>query len=552
MAFNSYEFLFAFLPLAVTGYWLIVRASRPAAAPQWLLLVSVAFYVYASPVSLAVLAPSILLDYVIASMLLRFDETRVRARAFLFAFGVLANIAFLGYFKYKNFFLDISNSALGTEFTLSALALPLGISFVTFQKIAFLADVHARHVRAVGFLDYLLFVLFFPRAIAGPIIRYQEVVPQFSTVARQDHIRNVAVGLCLFFIGLFKKVVIADNIAKFVPAAFDTALTGDPPPGLLTAWTGVFAYAFQLYFDFSGYSDMALGVARIFGVRLPMNFNSPFKATSIIDFWARWHITLTRFLTAYVYTPIVLRATRARMAEGKAVLRGKRTEFSAIWALIAVPTLMTMALSGLWHGAGWQFVAWGVLHGVYLTINQGWRIIRPRFWPDHATYQRIMAPVGWFLTFTSVLIGLVFFRANSLESAWSILGSMVGRHGTLPLYAQVVGEVGVTLPWSILTLLQPIAPFVWISVLLLSVMLLPNSLELLRRYEPALDFPEPGSAPGTTLEAGAKLSEWRVKLARLRYRGIELNPLTAAVMAVISALGVMALSRGGAFLYGQF
>jgi hypothetical protein len=299
-----------------------------------------------------------------------------------------------------------------------------------------------------------------------------------------------------------------------------------------------------------------------------MNFNSPFKASSIVEFWARWHITLTRFLTAYIYTPIVLHLTRTRMIKGKPLLRGKRSTLSAIAILVGLPTFITMTISGFWHGAGWQFIVWGVLHGTYLTINQSWRLLRPRFWPDQVGYERVMKPVGFVLTFGSVVIALVFFRATSVDSALSILGGMAGMNGVLPNDVQALENLGVNVSWDILKLWKPIAPFFWVLVLFLAVTLLPNSLELLRRFRPALDFPEEleealdpqVSASGTVrqptggkrLPAAAKLRVAWAAVGRLGHEGIYLSPLTATLVALLLVLGVIALNTGGAFLYGQF
>jgi alginate O-acetyltransferase complex protein AlgI len=423
--------------------------------------------------------------------------------------------------------------------------------------------VHSGKIRTVRFFDFLLFTLFFPRAVAGPIVHYEEVMPQLTDIVPRELRLNATVGLCLFSIGLFKKAIIADNLAQLVAPTFDPpAWFSDQPLTLLTAWTGALAYTFQLYFDFSGYTDMALGVARMFGVRLPMNFDSPLKASSIVEFWGHWHITLTRFLTDYIYTPIVLRATRARMAKGRPVLRGKRSSLSAITSLIALPTLVTMTVSGFWHGAGWQFVAWGVLHGIYLTINQSWRIVRPRFWPDKSSYESFMKPLGFVLTFDAVVTAFVFFRATSISSALSILRSMVGMNGILPHIVQVLQGLGAHLSWSAVLLFQPIAPFIWIIALFLGVVSLPNSLELLRRFQPALDFPreladrssiEAKQLPGAHAQVGAAglRSAW-LAVTRLEDDGMPLCRLTGVFVALVLVLATLALDSGSVFIYRQF
>ena len=524
---------------------------------------SLVFYACASLQSLVIIIPSILLDYAIARALLTLDDSRHRLRTALFVIGIAANIAFLGYFKYKNFFLDTSNILFATDFALTKTILPLGISFLTFQKIAFLSDVQSGQLKTVPLSDFLLFTLFMPRTVAGPIVHYEEVMPQLSRVELRSLASNLAVGVLLFSIGLFKKTVIADGIAKFALTMSSNPFA-DTPPGLITAWSGMLAYTFQLYFDFSGYSDMALGVARMFGVRLPMNFNSPFKATSIIDFWSRWHISLTRFLTMYLYTPIVLHLTRQRLLAGKPILRGTRTTLSAMAVLVGWPTVITMTLSGFWHGAGWQFIFWGLLHGIYLTINQCWRMLRPRFWPDGTSYERVMKPVGFVLTFVSVVIALVFFRADSLAESLAVLRGMTGFNGFFSQNIQAIHSAGVPLSWEIFKQLQPPEGLYWIAALFLFVTLFPNSLELLRRFQPSLDFPESvQNADPTTNQTASLLRNRRnsivrtvhfaqLAINRIRIEGLSLNTTTALYAALAFVLGAMALNRSGQFLYFQF
>lgn len=541
MPFNSYGFIFVFLPVAVAGFWLLARAFGRGAAEFWLILVSTAFYVLAGWLGFIALVPSILFDYLIAVCLLRLPATSVRAKRFLFAAGIVANVGFLAYFKYKNFFLGTVNSLFDTHVHLTAVLLPLGVSFLTFQKIAFLADVRSGAIERIRFVDYLLFTTFFPRSIAGPITRYSEIVPQLNRIPSRDLTTHLSVGIVLFSIGLFKKAFIADQLAAFVSPVFDLGpvTVWDPgTPTLLTSWAAVLAYTLELYFDFSGYSDMALGAARMFGIQLPMNFNSPYKATSIVEFWSRWHITLTRFLTSYIYTPLVLSITRARLAKGKTTLKGARSSASSIATSVAVPTLTTMIISGFWHGAGWQFVVWGLMHGVYLTINQSWRLLRPRFWRDTASYSRIMKPLGGGLTFSAVVVALVFFRADSVSAAFSILNDMLGRNGLVPNDVMVLRQVGVEVPDSILSIFLPVAPWVWIPCLLAWVTLLPNSLEILRAYQPAVDYPEDATEPR--------------RLIRFAQKYDVLNRMTAIVTAVICLLGVLMLNRGQTFIYWNF
>ncbi len=558
MPFNSYEFLFIFLPLVVAGFWLLARVAGRDSAVLWIVLASLAFYLYAGWKGLAVLAPSILLDYLIASALLRTPETRARVRSIVFVLGIACNVSFLAYFKYKNFFLDTANSLFDTHFHLVKLMLPLGISFLTFQKIAFLSDVWAGSIERVRFLDYLFFTTFFPRSIAGPIVRYNEIVPQLESIPLRELATHLSVGLVLFSIGFFKKAFIADQLAPYVGTVFDLGpvTVWDPgTPTLLTSWGSVLAYGFELYFDFSGYSDMALGVARMLGVRLPMNFNSPFKASSIVEFWARWHITLTRFLTAYIYTPLVLAITRARLANDKPILAGSRSGTPAILMMVAVPMLATMTISGIWHGAGWQFVLWGVLHGIYLTINQVWRLVRPRLWRDTTSYTRVMRPVGVMITFAAVILALVFFRAKSVSDALSIVYAMVGGNGLVPDDVRVLRQLGVRAPSALVASVFPAMPWVWFAVLFCWVTLLPNSLQLLRAYQPAVDYPnEPSKFRELPAPPPSSRSVWSMLRVALQggADGISLNALTAAVAAVLCLMGVLMISSGATFIYWNF
>jgi hypothetical protein len=314
------------------------------------------------------------------------------------------------------------------------------------------------------------------------------------------------------------------------------------------------AYTFQIYFDFSGYSDMAIGLARLFGIKLPMNFNSPLKSSSIIEFWSRWHITLTRFLTAYVYTPMVMSLTRKRMAKGQPVIGRKRPTLGAFLVLLCWPTVFTMFLSGFWHGAGYTFLAWGILHGLYLTINHGWRQWRPKW--DKATYERVMKPLGFVLTFAAVTVGMVLFRAPTIESALRILHGMVGLDGvSVPLgllnrssgLAHVLGLLGIAGDMSSGAVFTALT--LWILVLFMITMFMPNSLELMQRYAPALYFEPPRQAPkAADAEAPAPArASWRPSSMTLSW-----NVRWAILIGMFFVFGALGLSRPSEFLYWQF
>jgi alginate O-acetyltransferase complex protein AlgI len=545
MLFNSYEFIFAFLPTTLAGFFALGSVSRTAAL-RWIILVSFVFYALWRPVNVALIAPSILINFVIARTLQRLadDEKRVRTSRLVLLLGLAFNIAFLGYFKYVDFGLSTINDIFGANLVLTHVILPLGISFITFQKIAFLIDVHAKRVESFTLQDYCLFVLFFPQLIAGPIVHYREMMPQFHTASCRFNKENFAVGLTLLSFGLFKKVVIADHIATIVSPIYNQAPAGSGV-SLLPAWVAAVGFTLQIYFDFSGYTDIALGVARFFGIRLPQNFNSPLKASSIIDFWLRWHMTLTRFLTAYIYNPLTLWLTRRRLQKGRRGLSGHNTTIGAFTYLLMFPILVTMLVSGLWHGAGYGFVIWGLIHGFYLSINHAWRLIRPRLWPDRSSYERVMHPFGWFLTFMAVVVAMVFFRSPTIASAVGLMKGLIGHNGVaLPLgiydhlgpLAGWLHRLGVTSVNSELWTAHEFRRSVmWILASLLIALGCPNTLQILARYEPAL-----GVAPNAHEFAGSRIIEWNASVP------------WAIIMSIVGAIAILHLGGPSEFLYWQF
>ena len=321
--------------------------------------------------------------------------------------AIAVNLFFLIYFKYANFFVDNLNHLTGSALSLATVVLPLGISFFTFTQIAFLADTWQGKVKEFNFVHYALFVTYFPHLIAGPVLHHAEMMPQFAK-RNVCHVNwdNMAVGLSIFVLGLAKKVLLADAVADFSTPVFDAVKAGGQPM-LFESWVGALAYTLQLYLDFSAYSDMAIGLSLMFNVRLPLNFNSPYKATCIIDFWRRWHMTLSRFLRDYLYIPL-----------GGSRLGTKRRY---------VNLMLTMLLGGLWHGAGWTFVIWGALHGFYLLVNHAWRALKQHFGWSHGG--RLATLAAGALTFLAVVVGWVFFRADSFSSAVTMLQGMVGVNG---------------------------------------------------------------------------------------------------------------------------
>ncbi len=424
MLFNSPVFLLAFLPIVLAGFFLIGAFRKQEWAILWLVGASLFFYGWWRPEFAVLMLASILFNYLMG---LRLGS---RPGAGALAFGIAMNLALLGWFKYSGFLATVVNDLANVDLPVPHVLLPLGISFYTFQQIAYLVDANAGDAHERSFSRYALFVTFFPQLIAGPIVHHREMLSQFHRPETyRPRLDNLVLGLAAFSIGLFKKVFIADPLAVPALLAFDPAAQGAAPP-IADAWVGSVAYALQIYFDFSGYSDMAIGLGLMFGIRLPVNFASPYKSASIIEFWSRWHITLTRFLTAYIYNPLVMAMTRRRMAAGKPVFSQKRPKPVPFVVQLAIPTLVTFFLSGIWHGAGWQFVAFGLIHGVLLVINHGWRAVRTVFIPG-VTFGPLGRAAGVIVTFLAVIVALVFFRADSLEQALLITGAMAGFGGTL-------------------------------------------------------------------------------------------------------------------------
>jgi len=452
MLFNSYIFIFGFLPVVLLGFFWLARFSHTYAA-GWLALASLFFYGYWNPAYVGLLLLSITCNYSfgtwIAKAGARSKEQGSRKKHLLIV-AIVANISLLAYYKYANFFVSNLSPLLGTDWNLANIILPLGISFFTFTQIAFLVDTYRGEVKEYNFVHYVLFVTYFPHLIAGPILHHKEMMPQFARHATyRINWEHVATGMMLFTLGLCKKTLWADPIAVYSDGIFSGIAFGATPT-IYEAWAGALAYTLQIYFDFSGYTDMALGIALMFGIRLPINFDSPYKSTSIIEFWRRWHMTLSRFLRDYLYFP--LGGNR----------KGKTRRHINLMA--------TMLLGGLWHGAGWTFIVWGALHGAYLGINHLWKALLPgkRWLP---VWLGNLA--GGLLTFVAVMVAWVVFRAPNMTDATVMLKAMFGLsyypvtldevlHGKLLLTTSLSGR-------DLMKLLIPGLAWVW---------LLPNSNRL--------------------------------------------------------------------------
>lgn len=524
MLFNSYVFLLAFLPVALAGFYLIARRAGAQAAIIWLIAASLFFYGWWEPPYVVLLLGSVLFNWWIGQWLI--GMARSPARSALLAFGIAGNLALLGYFKYSGFFAANLASFTGESFQFEHVVLPLAISFFTFQQIAYIADCHRGTATRSDLLRYLLFVTFFPQLIAGPICHHRYMMPQFRSrrIGRFDTL-DLYVGLTIFTIGLFKKVILADGIAVYSDEIFFGAARGVALT-FAEAWTGALAYTFQIYFDFSGYSDMAIGLGRMFGFRLPLNFHSPYKATNIIDFWRRWHMTLSRFLRDYLYIP----------------LGGNRKGRS--WRYVNL--VIVMLLGGLWHGANWTFVLWGAVHGVYLMINHAWRAGRRAIW-SHANPQSAWARgVGRLTTFFAVVVAWVLFRAEDFTSATLMLKGMAGLHEmNLPstkaaLMAVISGDLASMSAMYhklfsnfLLTEGDYIVP--WFLALFAIAWFAPNTQEFMRGYRPAIAWPRDLQPQWHSL-----FPRWRPTVGG-----------TIAVAAVL-AFCIGNLVRLNAFIYFQF
>ena len=394
MLFSSFTFLLQFLPATILAF-AAARLHSPRAGIMVLVVASLVFYGAWRPVYLLLFLASVAVNFLLG--LAMEDPRRCRAVGLC---GVALNLSVLGFFKYANFLLDTVRDVSGAPLPHLDVILPLGISFFTFQQIAYLVDVMRGAKVERDIVSFTLFVAFFPHLIAGPLVHHAEMIPQFKRERLGRSARLAAQGWAIFVAGLFKKVAIADNLSQFANPLFAHADLGGSVP-TEWAWLAILAYTLQIYFDFSGYSDMAIGLALMFGIRLPVNFRSPYKAASIIEFWRRWHITLSRFLRDYLYIPL----GGNRLGIGRRYLN----------------LMLTMLLGGLWHGAGWTFLIWGGLHGLYLVVNHQWRDHKRR-WPEGAVGQT----AAWGLTFLAVVIAWVFFRAKTLVGAGGMLASLAG------------------------------------------------------------------------------------------------------------------------------
>jgi alginate O-acetyltransferase complex protein AlgI len=527
--FNSYAFIFCFLPIVLAGYALLRQAQNEFWPITWLVASSLVYYAWWRPEFLLLLLFSVAVNYVLGRRIIDGGLSQRQARSVL-TLGILFNLGLLGYFKYAGFLVANIDALFGAHLMVPNIVLPIGISFITFQKIAFLVDAYRGLVRNFTVINYAFFVTFFPQLIAGPITHHSEIMPQVGPSRRRDFAADLAVGISIFVVGLFKKVVIADSLAVYADAGYALVEAGRPLDSA-SAWIAVLCYSFQIYYDFSGYSDMAVGLARMFGFQLPINFYSPYQSTSIVDFWRRWHITLSRFLRDYLYIP----------------LGGNRRGPARRYLNLGI----VMLLGGLWHGANWTFVLWGGVHGLFLMVNHAWRaapLSRALVFKTRAA-QHLAA----LITFLAVTLAWVPFRTVSLADAGTMLSylwpSLGDPNGLASLWGSIESQFGelkhvltlsdewfrprelwpaVLPPNYLATETRPL------GLLLLGVAFatfaMPNTYQIFGRFQPALGLPEEDS--------GGILSrlDWRV----------------AFVVAAMFVCSTLRLSHVSPFLYYQF
>lgn len=492
MLFNSQAFIFLFLPFTLFLFYFFIKINKKSFIIPMLGIMSLVFYACWNPKFLILLLGSIFFNYFIGLVLAKANSAENKKLAkFAIIFGVATNLLVLGYFKYYNFFIYNTNALFHLSLKDGNIILPLGISFFTFTQIAFLVDTYKKEASDYNFSSYLLFVTFFPHLIAGPILHHKEMMPQFYDKENLNvKWNNINTGIVLFVIGLAKKVLLADKLALFATPIFNAVAVGHAT-NLLFSWMGALAYTFQLYFDFSGYSDMAVGLGLLFNIKLPINFFSPYRSTSIIEFWRRWHITLSRYLRDYLYFP----------------LGGNRKGYFKQLRNV----MLTMLIAGLWHGAGWTYVLWGGMHGLYSIINHSWRKLNIK----------LNAIFAWMLTFLSVVLAWVVFRADSIKSALIVIKGLFGFNHVQNL--------------ECISTHQYDDAFIYIGIAFFMSIFLPNAIEFSSKVSNVLNI---------------DLFEYKPKL--LKYIYWRPNTFCAILLGVLATICILSLVTHSEFLYFQF
>ena len=483
MLFPTFQFVLIFLPIVLCIYALMKSKGYSRYTVGFLLLASMLFYLLPNWKYGYVITGSIVINYVLSKIIQSYKDRR--SKLFLII-GIVFNLGLIGYFKYLFFFSTIAADLTGAEFSITKLILPVGISFYTFQQIAYLVDCFRYRDIHYNFFEYALFISFFPQLIAGPIVHHKQLMPQIHKLKSTPFdLEKWKIGIGFFIIGLAKKLVLADNLANLANPVFIQA-DNNAPVDTLAAWMGSIAYTLQLYFDFSAYSDMAIGLGLMFGISLPINFLSPYKSPSIVEFWRRWHITLSSFLRDYLY--IALGGNR----------KGKIRRYTNL--------LITMLLGGLWHGAGWNFIIWGGLHGIYLVINHLFSSL------SSGLNFAIPKLLSIAITFLGVVVAWVFFRAETTQGAWHILSAMMGLQ---------TGNSLLWIPFDYLLVATGLA-FVWFM-------------------------------PNTTQLFGYSEQTGRIKLPH-HFQHLDLNDsrLFPLLLGILLALAFMFIPQPSVFIYFNF
>jgi alginate O-acetyltransferase complex protein AlgI len=538
MLFNSYIFLFVFLPFALGGFYLIT-AFGPRVSALWLVSMSLIFYGWWNPAFLLLFALSMGFNYAASEVVLRLAP-RPRLQTIALSLAIATDLGVLIYYKYMDACLQFFTGSAHLHGLAANIVLPLGISFFTFTQIGYLIDKREGLVAERGLLHYVLFVSFFPHLIAGPILHNREIMPQLvQPRTYRFSAENLSVGLAIFSFGLVKKTLFADTMMDSVRAGFSHAQTAT----FGTAWLAILSFALQIYFDFSGYSDMAIGLARMFNIRFPMYFNSPYKAASIIELWQRWHMTLSRYLALYVYNPLAMAITRRRQARNLGIGRAAQATPGGFATMVVVPTVLTMSLAGIWHGAGMQYLVFGLIHGFYLSVNHAMRIFRPHR-VSAAGEGKLVHAMKVLATFMAALFALVFFRSSSVGAAFQLLGGMIGLHGfgafILPgIILSHLGGAGSTLlakgivqGASAIDFVDQVCGLLWVVILFVIVWGFPNTQQIMLRFEPVLGKIQPGPFKSVL--------SWRP------------NAVWACAVGAMLCLGVLSLGGTSEFLYFQF
>ncbi len=526
MLFNSYVFLLLYLPFALLGYYLLGQLNVRMAA-IWLSFCSLFFYGWWSPVYLTLLIGSIAVNYLISQWILNAIK-KPDFQSLLLVIGVTLNLSVLFYYKYFTAILAFLGEYGVFKGEATSILLPLGISFFTFTQIGYLLDCKAGIVKERSALSYVLFVTFFPHLLAGPILHHKEMMVQFShRESYRFKPENLSIGGMLFLIGLTKKVLFADGIAPYADSGFSAPQTLQ----FWQAWGAILAYGLQVYFDFSGYSDMALGLAKMFGIRFPLNFNSPYKAASVIDFWARWHMTLTRYITSYLYYPMSMAISRYRARRGLPIGSPSLHSAGGLTSAVLVPTFFTMILAGIWHGAGLQFLIFGFLHAVYLSVNHVWRIFfATKKRAVHTSTQWCIRSLNVLVTFVAILFAQAFFRADGVQQAFEMVQGMIGLHGLGDGLSECcMSNLSLGDAWR--QLVSHHLQLIQIVLLFVIVWCAPNAHQMMGEYSPALVSPHP---------ADIKMLRWNPDVKWL------------FIMLCLLALSLFNLQKETRFLYFQF